>query len=167
MNTTHPFCAVIASPFGAIGLRTEDDALTHIVYLPKGTPLQVPCNRLAAQAVKQLQHYFQHADYVFNLPLRRTGSTFQNKVWQAIAAIPVGQTQTYGALAKQIGSAARAVGQACGNNHLPLLIPCHRVVAAQGLGGFMRSSTAHDTLQIKSWLLRHEGAKKDIQIEPF
>lgn len=156
----HPFCAVIASPFGAIGLRTENDALTHVVYLPQGTPVQAPCNRLAAQAVKQLQHYFQDANYVLNMPLRHTGSAFQNKVWQAIAAIPVGQTQTYGALAKQIGSAARAVGQACGSNPLPLFIPCHRVVAATGLGGFMGSSNASDNLRLKSWLIEHESAKK-------
>lgn len=166
MNIIDPFCAVVASPFGAIGICTEEDALTHIVYLPKETPVQAPRNQLAAQAVKQLQHYFQQADYPLNLPLRRTGSEFQNKVWQAIAAIPPGKTQTYGALAKQIGSAARAVGQACGSNPLPLFIPCHRVVAATGLGGFMRSSNASDTLQIKSWLLEHEGAKK-VQIKSF
>ena len=160
MNIIDPFCAVVASPFGAIGIRTEDDALTHIIYLPQGTQVQAPRNQLAAQAVKQLAHYFQHADYALNLPLRCTGSAFQNKVWQAIAAIPVGQTQTYGALAKQIGSAARAVGQACGSNRLPLFIPCHRVVAAKGLGGFMRNNNAaSDALQIKSWLLEHEGTR--------
>ena len=77
------------------------------------------------------------------------------RVWQAIAAIPLGQTRTYGQLAHQIGSGPRAVANACGANHLTLLIPCHRVVAQNGIGGFMQSTP--NGLVVKKWLLKHEG----------
>ncbi|HAJ71366.1 MAG TPA: cysteine methyltransferase, partial [Methylophilaceae bacterium] len=76
--------------------------------------------------------------------------------WSAISAIPLGQTRTYSELAAQIGSGPRAVANACGANHLPLVVPCHRVVAKNGLGGFMGGKEAG--LKIKKWLLQHEGA---------
>jgi methylated-DNA-[protein]-cysteine S-methyltransferase len=83
------------------------------------------------------------------------GTPFQLRVWHALMAIPAGQPATYGALAKRLGTGARAVGQACGANPLPILIPCHRVVAASGLGGFMHSA-AGTPLDVKTWLLAHE-----------
>jgi methylated-DNA-[protein]-cysteine S-methyltransferase len=86
------------------------------------------------------------------------GTAFQRRVWQAIAAIPVGQTRTYGQIARQIGSGPRAVANACGANNTPLLIPCHRVVAQNGIGGFMQSK--QNGLLIKQWLLAHEGVSK-------
>ncbi|MFO7542412.1 MAG: methylated-DNA--[protein]-cysteine S-methyltransferase, partial [Thiobacillus sp.] len=91
----------------------------------------------------------------FDLPFSPLGTPFQKKVWRALTHIPAGHPATYGALAKQLGTAARAVGQACGSNPLPILIPCHRVVAASGLGGFMHASTGRP-LDIKTWLLAHE-----------
>ncbi|MBS1146921.1 MAG: methylated-DNA-(protein)-cysteine S-methyltransferase, partial [Proteobacteria bacterium] len=84
---------------------------------------------------------------------------FQKRVWRALMEIPAGHPTTYGALAKQLGTAARAVGQACGSNPLPILVPCHRVVAANGLGGFMHSASGAP-LDVKTWLLAHErGAR--------
>ena len=91
----------------------------------------------------------------FDLPFVPSGTPFQLRVWHALMNIPAGQSTTYGALAKQLGTAARAVGQACGSNPLPILIPCHRVVAAHGLGGFMHASSGAP-LDVKSWLLAHE-----------
>jgi methylated-DNA-[protein]-cysteine S-methyltransferase len=76
-------------------------------------------------------------------------------VWQALRRIPGGSTQSYGELARQLHTAPRAVGQACGANPIPVIIPCHRVLARNGLGGFM-SSAGGDSLAIKRWLLEHE-----------
>jgi len=98
--------------------------------------------------------YLQQASYEFSLPVVQVGTSFQQKVWQAIAAIPRGQTRTYSELALQIGSGSRAVANACGANRLPLVIPCHRVVAKNGLGGFMQGT--HNGWLIKQWLLQHE-----------
>jgi len=103
-----------------------------------------------------IQHYFDRPSYRFHLPLKPQGSAFQQRVWHAISAIEVGQTQTYGELAQQLDSSARAIGRACGTNPFPLIIPCHRVVAANGLGGFAQTSTTGYLLEIKRWLLMHE-----------
>jgi methylated-DNA-[protein]-cysteine S-methyltransferase len=83
------------------------------------------------------------------------GTEHQRKVWQAMQAIPCGQTLTYGELATRIGSSAQAVGQACGSNPVPIVIPCHRVVGKTGLGGFMQHAEG-ESLDIKRWLLDHE-----------
>ncbi len=84
------------------------------------------------------------------------GTLYQQKVWQALQRIPVGEVRTYGELARELGSCARAVAQACRANPLPILIPCHRVVSATGLGGYM-GKTYGPELEIKRWLLHHEG----------
>ena len=152
------FCAVIPAPFGVMGIRTESGLLKELVYLPPNYALFSPATACAEQAARQLQHYFDDPAFQFDLPLALQGTFFQNKVWQAIAAIPLGKTLTYGQLARQIASAPRAVGQACGANFYPLIIPCHRVTAANGLGGFANQDDAHSyPLQIKRWLLTHEG----------
>ena len=84
------------------------------------------------------------------------GTPYQQKVWQALQRIPVGEVRTYGELAKELGSCARAVAQACRANPLPIFIPCHRVVSASGIGGYM-GKTDGPQLEIKRWLLHHEG----------
>ena len=95
---------------------------------------------------------------VFDLPLAASGSAYQQRVWAAIAGIPRGQVRTYGDVARLIGSAPRAVGQACGANWFPVVIPCHRVTAAGGLGGFAHHDDATGFhLGVKRWLLAHEG----------
>jgi methylated-DNA-[protein]-cysteine S-methyltransferase len=104
---------------------------------------------------REFDAYWQDPAHIFDLLFVPHGTPFQLRVWHALMAIPAGQPTTYGALAKQLGTAARAVGQACGSNPLPILIPCHRVVAANGLGGFMHSA-AGAPLDVKTWLLQHE-----------
>jgi len=152
------FCAVIPAPFGVMGIRTESDLLQELVYLPPNYALRSPATACAKQAARQLQHYFDDPAFQFDLPLALQGTAFQHKVWKAIAAILLGQTLTYGQIARQIASAPRAVGQACGANFYPLIIPCHRVTAANGLGGFANQGDANSyPLQIKRWLLTHEG----------
>jgi methylated-DNA-[protein]-cysteine S-methyltransferase len=84
------------------------------------------------------------------------GTPFQRRVWQRLSAIPAGETLTYGALARELGTSARAVGGACRTNPIPLVIPCHRVVATNGLGGYS-GERGGDWLAKKRWLLAHEG----------
>ena len=89
--------------------------------------------------------------------MRPGGTAFQRRVWDAIAAIPLAESRTYGEVARGLHSAARAVGQACGANRIALIIPCHRVVGSRGsLGGFMNKDRG-DPVAIKRWLLAHEG----------
>jgi methylated-DNA-[protein]-cysteine S-methyltransferase len=94
-------------------------------------------------------------DFQFDLPLELNGTEHQLKVWYALREIPSGQIQTYGGLAKSLHSSPRAIGQACGNNPIPIVIPCHRIVGKNGLGGFMHSTESKE-LNIKHWLLAHE-----------
>ena len=104
---------------------------------------------------KQLLAYFENPDSRFDIPLRLNGTAHQTKVWQAMCAIPRGETRSYGELAATLQSCAQAVGQACGANPVPIIIPCHRVVGKAGLGGFMHHSGGY-ALDIKRWLLAHE-----------
>jgi methylated-DNA-[protein]-cysteine S-methyltransferase len=100
--------------------------------------------------------------WAFGFPWKLAASAFETAVWDAIRAIPSGQVRTYGDIARRVRSVPRAVGGACGRNPLPLVIPCHRVVGATGIGGFM-GGHEHDPLAIKRWLLTHEGATQPSQ----
>jgi methylated-DNA-[protein]-cysteine S-methyltransferase len=166
MNTqqgSELFNAIVAAPFGAMGIRTEAQGeqtrVRELVYLPPHYQEKAPQDATAEQAAEQVARYFADADFRFELPLLEAGSEFQRRVWDTICAIPRGSTRTYGQIAKLLDSHPRAVGQACGANWFPLVIPCHRVTAAGGLGGFASSDDEHGfTLTVKRWLLRHEGA---------
>ena len=150
------YAAVIEFPRMRVGIRIEGDALTGIVYLPPETPLLAPQGALAGQAVRQIEKYRDDPDASFDLPLSGKGTQFHRAVGRQISAIPRGRTRTYGDLARRIGSEARAVGQACGDNPFPIVVPCHRVVAADGLGGFSHHVDGY-LLESKKWLLKHEG----------
>lgn len=149
--------AVIPAPFGALGLCIDSGRLTGIDFLPAGVSLRPPRSDLARRAAEQLAAYFRDARATFDLPIALAGTPFRLRVWEAIRAIACGETRTYGELAATLGSAPRAVGQAAGDNPLPILIPCHRVVGQRGLGGFAHAGDG-GMLDIKRWLLRHEGA---------
>ena len=147
--------AVVAAPGFALGVRCDDDEIVGIDFL-EACPEQAPVSALAAEATRQLHAWLEDPDFAFGLPLRPAGTAFQRRVWAAIAAIPAAETRTYGELAKSLNNAARAVGQACGANPYPIVVPCHRVVASGGgLGGFARQEGGF-LLDIKRWLLRHE-----------
>lgn len=153
------FNAIVSAPFGALGIRTADDKLREVVYLPPSFEEKSPDSAIAQQSAEQLARYLADPDFIFDLPLTAVGTEFQRKVWQEISAIPRGAVRTYGHLAKVIGSHPRAVGQACGANWFPLVIPCHRVTASGGLGGFSNQNDENGFhLSVKRWLLRHEGA---------
>jgi len=153
-----PFAAVLAMPFGAFGVRTSDAALEELVFLPPGTALQDPASPLAQLAAAQFAVWLADPDHVFTLPLAPRGTAFQRRVWHAISTIPRGRPATYGALAQELGTAARAIGQACGANPFPVVVPCHRVVSAAGMGGFA-GATGGYLLDAKHWLLEFEARR--------
>ncbi|QWD35617.1 methylated-DNA--[protein]-cysteine S-methyltransferase [Polynucleobacter paneuropaeus] len=152
---------VIQAPFGHLGIWTEvvDGSLmlSRIDYLPTKSKLIAPRNLLAKEVQKQCMAYFKDPHYVFDIPLKPIGTVHQEKVWRSTQQIPLGQTATYGEIASKIKSGPRAVGNACGANPFPLITPCHRVVSAQGLGGYMQEDSPGFYRAIKIWLLRHEG----------
>lgn len=149
------FQAIIPAPFGKLGIRCSDTDLLGIEFLPGSAKVLPPQGEMAKTICAELEAYLADARHEIDLPFELDGTHHQCNVWQAMLDIPRGQTLTYGELAKKIGSSAQAVGQACGSNPIPIVIPCHRVVARNGLGGFMKHAEG-DVLDIKRWLLGHE-----------
>ena len=148
--------AVIAAAGFCLGVRCDENEIHRIDFLPP-TAEVAPRNALAAEAARQIGAYLADAEFAFSLPLRPSGTPFQRRVWQQIAAIPTHQTRSYGEIARALHNAPRAVGQACGANPFPVVVPCHRVLAAAGgLGGFARHRAGF-LLDVKRWLLAHEG----------
>ena len=155
-NLEDYYQAKIATPFAVLGIRTNGLWLTDIEYLPPDTPTLAFQNELAREVCKQLQAYLTDPNFVFDLSLHINGTTHQRRVWEAIKIIPSGSTNSYADIATRLCSAPRAVGQACGANRLPIVIPCHRVISKDGgIGGFMNARNGFP-LDIKRWLLRHE-----------
>ncbi len=151
------FDARMATPFAVLGIRTAGELVARIEYLPRGAATLDPTNKVAAQVCRQIEKYLADPEYRFDLQFEYRGTAFQQRVWRAIHAIPCGSTLTYMDVARQLKSAPRPVGGACSANRLPLVIPCHRVVASGGIGGFMHSRGG-EPIQIKQWLLKHENA---------
>lgn len=156
---------VLEFPRMKVAVATRGDRVAEIRYLPPASAALAPRNALAERAARQLERYREDPDAAFDLPLAIEGSEFQKRVWQAMCAIPRGRTRTYGELAKELGGEARAVGQACGDNRLPIVIPCHRVVAAGGLGGFGHSTGGY-LIEAKRWLLAHEAHADAFELRP-
>ena len=151
--------AIMTSPIGRIGVRL--DSLDQVVSLDflGARGRSRPARSLAARrVVAALMGYFADPSAPFYIPLVPVGTAHQLAVWNALRAIPVGSTRCYGELARDIGSSARAVGQACRSNPIPIIIPCHRIVARNGPGGYS-GATSGPELDIKDWLLAHEGAR--------
>lgn len=148
------FDAIVNAPFGAVGISVQGMQVA-IELLTEKHPPKPAEHKLAKQVEDQIEAYFGDSYHYFNLPLIFKGTPFQKRVWQVISAIPRGNVMTYNDIAREIGSGARAVANACGANHLPLVVPCHRVVAKKGLGGFMQGNPKG--LEVKRWLLKHEG----------
>jgi methylated-DNA-[protein]-cysteine S-methyltransferase len=144
--------ASLDSPFGRIGVEETDAAITRVFW---DAPARARVTPVLRAAVDQLRAYFDGGLTEFDLPLAPRGSDFQIAVCDLMRAIPYGETRTYGDLAKDLGVAAQPVGKACGGNPIPILIPCHRVMGADGkLVGF----SAKGGVETKVALLRLEGA---------
>lgn len=152
------FDACLSLPFTVLGVRIRDHALTHLEFLPLGTPSRASGDVLVADLAAQLQAYLADPAHRFDLPFEWHGTPFRQRVWQALMRIPVGETRTYGDIARQLDSSPRAVGQALGDNPLPIVVPCHRVVSSAGLGGFNHHASGA-AIEIKRWLLEHEGVR--------
>lgn len=151
------YALVFESPLGPLGIRLQHDAVTCIDYLPASRPRPAPDGSPAARRVaRALEHYFTDGSRPFELAVQLAGTAFQQRVWRALRAIPAGQTRSYGELARQLGTGARAVGSACRHNPAPVVVPCHRVVGRSGPGGYA-GHMAGPPLRRKRWLLEHEG----------
>ena len=141
----------VPSPVGTLTIDEVDEKIVAIRWadgpLGNGSPL-------LAEAARQLAAYFESRLSRFDLPLMPEGSPFETRVWAAMQRIPYGETRCYGDLAGAVGSAPRAVGRACGRNPIPIVIPCHRVLAKGGLGGYSGAGG----LATKRHLLTLEGA---------
>lgn len=143
--------ACLESPFGPLTVTATDE---HIIALGWGRMSGASVSPLLEQALAQLDAYFAGRLRAFALALQPAGTPFLRRVWSAMTAVPFGQTVTYGALASSLGTGPRAIGLACRRNPLPILIPCHRVLAANGgLGGY----SGGDGLATKQALLSLEG----------
>ncbi len=139
----------IDSPYGRLTLSEEDGQLTRVRWAGEGGDR----TDVLTEAAAQLADYFAGTRRTFDLPIAfRPG--LQGEVMRAMCAIPFGETRTYGDLAKDLGAPAQAIGQACGGNPIPIIVPCHRILGASGLGGF----SAPGGVETKVALLRHEGA---------
>lgn len=140
----------IASPIGHLTVDASEDAIVGIRWAddPAGNPTP-----LLREAARQLQAYFSGRLHRFDLPLAARGSAFEHRVWDAMCAIPYGETRSYSDLAHAIDSGPRAVGGACGKNPIPIVVPCHRVLARGGLGGYSGGAG----LPTKQFLLGLEG----------
>jgi methylated-DNA-[protein]-cysteine S-methyltransferase len=139
------------SPVGALCIFATDETITKVTWHHTTTRSNSP---VLSRAVEQLKAYFAGDLTDFDLPLAPTGGPFQLKVCAAMSRIPFGQTTTYGTIAAELGSAAQPIGNACGGNSIPIIIPCHRVLAANGLGGFSGAGG----VETKIALLKHEDA---------
>ncbi|MGR3636237.1 MAG: methylated-DNA--[protein]-cysteine S-methyltransferase [Shimia sp.] len=140
----------VDTPTGPMTLSERDGAIVRAEWESGGTD-DTP---LLREAAAQLTAYFEDASNGFDLPLRVEASEFQQAVCDAMVAIPLGDTKTYGELSKELGVPAQAIGQGCGGNPIPVIIPCHRVLGANGLGGF----SGLGGVETKVWLLKHERA---------
>jgi len=146
----------IRSPLGPLTLAEEDGRLVSLAW---GEAPHADHTALLAAAAAQLDGYFYCGLRQFELPLAPSGTPFQRRAWQAMSEIPFGRTLTYGALAHRLGSSARAVGRACASNPISIIIPCHRLLAATGLGGYSGGAG----LASKRFLLDLEGVPADGQ----
>lgn len=148
-------CLSIPSPIGRLTIEEKDDAIVAIGWTDAEKDRAAGNgSALLAEAAAQLDAYFAGRLTRFDLPLAPSGSVFERRVWTAMGTIPYGQTRCYGELAHTVGSAPRAIGRACGRNPIPIVIPCHRVLARTGLGGYSGAGG----LTTKRHLLALEGA---------
>jgi len=161
--------AVIEFPKMKVAVATREGRVAGLRYLPPSTPSMDPQNELAERVARQLERYRADPDTKFDLPLLIEGTEFQRRVWEIMCAIPRGRTLTYGEVARKMGAgasdAARLVGQACGDNKLPIVIPCHRIVGADGIGGFSHTTDGY-LIEVKRWLLMHEARADAFELKP-
>ncbi len=142
------------TPLGRLRVVEAEGRITRLQWRDEADPEETSPSPVLAEAVRQLAAYLDGSLHDFDLPLAPSGSAFQLSVWREMLRIPYGEVSTYGEVAARTGGEARAVGGACGANPIPLIIPCHRIVAGDGLGGY----SGGGGLATKRRLLILEGA---------
>lgn len=160
MTAFSHYTLIIATPLPGghrLGAVLDEQGVTEMEFLPPGTPLRHGTTPFARRIEKLLADYFRQPAAALDIPLHPAGTPYQLSVWQIMREIPTGTTARYGELAERLASGPRAVAAACRANPIPILIPCHRVIAKTGLGGYM-GETEGEAMSIKQWLLHHEGA---------
>ena len=157
-NSTSEWQATYRLPAFVLGVQCDEAMIFSVKYLPPTATDIKPKNMLSQECIKQIAAYFKSpAGHRFDLPLALAITPFGRRVRAALMTIAPGTVKTYGAIARQIKSgSARAIGAACRANTVALIVPCHRVVAANHLGGFM-GDDGKSALNVKRFLLRHEG----------
>jgi methylated-DNA-[protein]-cysteine S-methyltransferase len=141
---------------GSLTVSYEGEEVIGIDLLPSMATSQPPRNAFERNLKDQFEGYFADAGYRFDVALRLRGTPYQRRVWEALRDIPAGGVRSYGQLAAQLDSSPRAVGNACRRNPVPIIVPCHRVVARSGIGGFGGAASG-DLVEQKRRLLQHEG----------
>jgi len=153
------FDAIIAtplpSPLNRIAIHVNNDNLQQLEFVNHQHSLKAPTQPYAKFVAEQLQRYFDDPRHRFDIKLDPQGTEYQKRVWKQLRLCPPGQIWCYSELANRVSSGARAVGNACRRNPIPLIVPCHRIVSKQGIGGFA-GKTSGNLLTIKKWLLHHE-----------
>ena len=152
------YSMTLQTPLGTVGIVTAEGVLCAMDLSVAAASTQTGGDDLAAEVVRQLRRYFTDGNAGFTLPLRLSGTDFQRAVWERLQAIPPGSIRTYGEIARELHTSPRAVGNACHANPVPIIIPCHRVVSVNGIGGY-GGATSGKRLEIKRWLLEHEGVR--------
>lgn len=150
--------AVIPAPIGRVGVRLRAGRVVDIAFLPARARLRASRDPAVRAVCAELARYFADPSHTPEVPLALEGTAFQRRVWRLLKRIPSGRTASYGELARRLRSSPRAVGGACRANPVPIVVPCHRVVARSGLGGFM-GRRAGPATRIKERLLAHERGR--------
>ena len=151
-------CLSIHSPLGPLTIVEDDDAIVALEWCWRREMTETS---LLSFASDQLTNYFDGDLTKFTLPLAPSGTPFQRRVWASMERIPYGETKSYGGVADEIDSSPRAVGNACGQNPVPILIPCHRVV---GKGGALVGYSGREGVETKRYLLEHEGNQRRLVV---
>jgi methylated-DNA-[protein]-cysteine S-methyltransferase len=147
----------IDTPVGALTLRGDGEAITRISWLDHGKPAPTDeRDRLCDQAARELLSYFSGQLTTFTVPVTLRGSALQLGVWEVMRRIPFGEVLTYGDVARAVSSEPQAVGTACGQNPIPVIVPCHRIV---GAGGKLTGFSGGNGIETKAFLLDHESGQ--------
>ncbi len=151
----HIIHTIIDVPFGQITVSASDYYLQGIDLFSSSTIASSQTPPITQQLIGELEAFMVCPHNAWSIPLLYQGTDFQQRVWQYLRAIPIGETRYYSEIAEGLNSSAQAVGNACHANPFPIVVPCHRVVSKSGIGGFAGKIAGHE-ITVKQWLLEHE-----------
>jgi methylated-DNA-[protein]-cysteine S-methyltransferase len=156
MSIAAKYQFVVDSPIGPLGVRMSRKRVNRVEFLDRRSKPFSSKDPFAVEVTEQIDRYFLDSPFEFSIPINLNGTDFQKQVWQLLLMIKPGEVRTYGDIAQELNTSPRAVGSACRSNPTPLIVPCHRVVSADGIGGFA-GTTLGRKIDVKRWLLKHEG----------